>query len=292
MDQLIKSLAFNNQIRIYVVDATETVSEAQKRHDTWSTSTAALGRTIIGTALLGATLKGNEKVTVRIDGDGPAGHIVADSNGKGEVKGYIANPKVSLPLNEAGKIDVKGAVGTVGNFMVTKDLGMKMPFSGQVPLVSGEIGEDFTYYMANSEQIPSAIGLSVLVNPDETVKTAGGFMIQVLPGADDETIGQLEETLANMPLISQLMDEGKSPEDILEKLTGKGNSTILETMPVTFTCSCSKDRFGKALASLGHGDIQEMIEQDHGAEAVCHFCGKKYFFTEDELKKIQEKQSD
>lgn len=292
MDQLIKSLAFNKQIRIYVVDATDTVSEAQKRHDTWSTSTAALGRTIIGTALLGATLKGNEKVTVRIDGDGPAGHIVADSNGKGEVKGYIANPKVSLPLNEAGKIDVKGAVGTAGNFMVTKDLGMKMPFSGQVPLVSGEIGEDFTYYMANSEQIPSAIGLSVLVNPDETVKTAGGFMIQVLPGADDETIGQLEETLANMPLISQLMDEGKSPKDILDKLTGKGNSTILETMPVTFTCSCSKDRFGNALASLGHGDIQEMIEQDHGAEAVCHFCGKKYFFTEEELKKIQEKQSD
>ncbi len=287
MDQLIKSLAFEDQFRIYVVDATETVSEAQKRHETWNTATAALGRTIVGTALLGATLKGTEKVTVRIDGDGPAGHIVADGNGQGEVKGYIANPKVSLPLTENGKIDVKGAVGTTGNFMVTKDLGMKEPFSGQVPLVSGEIGEDFTYYMATSEQTPSAIGLSVLINQDETVRKAGGFMIQVLPGADEETIGKLEETLASMPMMSQLMDAGKTPEDILESITGKGNARILETMPISFTCSCSKERFGNAIASLGYEEIQEMIEQDHGAEAVCHFCGEKHYFSEEELKAIQ-----
>lgn len=286
-DYLIKSLAFDDQIRIYVVDATETVSEAQRRHETWSASTAALGRTLIGTALLGATLKGDEKLTVRVDGDGPAGHILADGNGRGEVKGYIGNPKVSLPLNEKGKIDVKGAVGTTGNFVVTKDLGMKEPFTGQVPIVSGEIGEDFTYYMATSEQTPSAIGVSVLVNPDETVKRAGGFMIQVMPGAEDETIAKLEMILADMPLISQLMEENKKPEDILSILVGGEKTRTLEKMPVSFTCTCSKERFATAIVSLGKKEIQQMIEEDHGAEAVCHFCGKKYAFTEEDLEQLK-----
>lgn len=287
-DYLLKSVAYDGQIRIYVLDATETVAEVQRRHETWSASTAALGRTIIGTTLLGATLKGEEKLTVRIQGDGPAGYIVADSNGKGETRGYIGNPKVSLPLNEAGKIDVRGAVGTEGTLSVSKDLGMKEAFSGQVPLVSGEIGEDFTYYMANSEQTPSAIGVSVLVNPDESVKKAGGFMIQVMPGAEDQTISQLEQTLSEMPLISKLQEEGASPEDLLERLAGQGEPKILEKMPVNFTCTCSKDRFANAIVSLGKQEIQEMIDEDHGAEAVCHFCGKKYSFSEEELEVLKE----
>src|SRR5699024_191269 len=170
-DKLIKALAYNDEIRVYVVDATEMVKEAQRRHDSWNTATAALGRAMIGSTLLASGEKGDSKLTVRIDGNGPIGYIVVDSNAKGDTKGYIHNPQVSLELNENGKLDVRGAVGTEGNLIVTKDIGMKEPFVGQVPLISGELGEDFTYYLANSEQIPSAVGLSVLVNPDETVRT-------------------------------------------------------------------------------------------------------------------------
>jgi molecular chaperone Hsp33 len=287
-DKLIKALGFENEIRIYVVDATNMVSEGQNRHDSWSASTAALGRAMIGTTLLGATLKGKDKLTVRIEGNGPAGHIIVDSNAVGETKGYIRNPKVSLDLNEKGKIDVRGAVGTEGLLTVSKDLGMKEPFVGQVPLVSGELGEDFTYYMANSEQVPSAIGVSVLVNPDESVKAAGGFMIQVLPNAKEETIEKIEQTIAELPLVSRLMENGETPEQILDRLVGAGNAHIIDEMPVTFKCDCSKERFSEAIVTLGEQEIQEMIEEDHGAEAVCHFCRTKYQFNEEELKELKE----
>lgn len=285
-DKLIKALAYNDEIRVYVVDATEMVKEAQRRHDSWNTATAALGRAMIGSTLLASGEKGDSKLTVRIDGNGPIGYIVVDSNAKGDTKGYIHNPQVSLELNEKGKLDVRGAVGTEGNLIVTKDIGMKEPFVGQVPLISGELGEDFTYYLANSEQIPSAVGLSVLVNPDETVRTAGGFMIQVLPGASEKTLVSLEKTIANLPLVSDLMDSGKTPEDLLEILADEGKPRIIDEQPVQFKSDCSKERFGNSLVSLGEDDLKEMIEQDHGAEAVCHFCRTKYTFTEDELKEI------
>ena len=288
-DYLIKGICYNGQIRVYTVDATETIAEAQRRHNTWSASSAALGRTMIGALLLGATLKGDDKLTAKVEGDGPAGHIIADSNGKGEVKGYIANPKVSLPLNEKNKLDVRGAVGTEGTLTITKDLGMKEPFSGQVPLISGELGEDFTYYMANSEQTPSAIGLSVLVNPDETIRTAGGFMIQVMPGATEETLEELDKNINNIPMISKLMDEGEKPEQILERLVGGGNPKILEKLPVSFVCECSKDRFSQAIAALGNKEIDDMIEEDSGAEAVCHFCGNGYHYSVEDLKKLKNK---
>ncbi|MGB6178857.1 Hsp33 family molecular chaperone HslO [Carnobacterium sp.] len=286
-DYLLKSLGYNGEVRIYAVDATEAVSEAQRRHGTWSAASAALGRTMIGGILLGATLKGKEKMTVKVEGNGPAGHIIVDSNGKGEVKGYIANPKISLPLNEVGKLDVRGAVGTQGTLTVTKDLGMKEAFSGQVPLVSGELGEDFTYYMANSEQTPSAIGLSVLVDTDDSIKAAGGFMIQVMPGATDETITALEERLASIPMISQLMDEGENPESILNRLVGEGNVKILEKMPVSFKCECSKERFSTAIIALGTEEINSMIEEDQGAEASCHFCGNQYHFNVADLESLK-----
>lgn len=287
-DKIIKALAYQNEIRVYVVEATEMVSEAQNKHDSWSTATAALGRAMIGTTLLGATLKGREKITVRIEGNGPIGYLVIDSNGKGETKGYIHNPQVNLPLNNNGKLDVRGAVGTDGMLTVSKDLGMKKPFVGQVPLVSGELGEDFTYYMANSEQVPSAIGVSVLVNPDETVKAAGGFMIQVLPNAKEETIKKLETVIAELPLVSRLMENGETPDEILERLVGKDNYQLLETTPVQFKCDCSKERFGDAIISLGVDEIQNMIDEDHGAEAVCHFCRTKYQYTENDLEKLKE----
>lgn len=286
-DYLLKSLGYNGEVRVYVVDVTETVAEAQRRHETWSAASAALGRTMIGGILLGATLKGKEKMTVKVEGNGPAGHIIVDSNGKGEVKGYIANPKISLSLNEAGKLDVRGAVGTQGTLTVTKDLGMKEAFSGQVPLVSGELGEDFTYYMATSEQTPSAIGLSVLVDTDDTIKAAGGFMIQVMPDATDETITALENRLASIPMISQLMEKGENPESILDLLMGEGNVKILEKMPVLFKCECSKERFATAIIALGGEEIESMIEEDHGAEASCHFCGNQYHFDVADLESLK-----
>ncbi|WP_423188560.1 Hsp33 family molecular chaperone HslO [Alkalibacterium sp. f15] len=287
-DKLIKALGYNDQIRVYVVDATNMVKTAQEKHGTWSAATAALGRAMVGTTLLGTTLKGDEKLTVRIDGKGPVGYILVDSNGKGETKGYIKNPQVSLPLNEQGKIDVKGAVGTDGMLTVSKDLNMKRPFVGQVPLISGELGEDFTYYMANSEQVPSAIGLSVLVNPDETVKAAGGFMMQVLPDAEDETIAKVEEAITNLPLMSKLMDEGETPEQILDRLVTDRSARILEAIPVSFKCNCSKERFKDAIIALGKKEIQEMIEEDHGADAMCHFCRTTYQFDEEELNELKE----
>ena len=285
-DKIVKALAYNDEIRIYTIDATEMVREAQRRHDSWNTATAALGRAMIGSTLLASGEKGESKLTVRIDGNGPIGYIVVDSNAKGDTKGYIHNPQVSLELNEKGKLDVRGAVGTEGNLIVTKDIGMKEPFVGQVPLISGELGEDFTYYLVNSEQIPSAVGLSVLVDTDETVKTAGGFMIQVLPGASEKTLTSLENTIAELPRVSDLMDSGKTPEDLLEILAGEENSRMIDEQPVQFKCDCSKERFANSLVSLGEDDLKAMIEEDHGAEAVCHFCRTKYQFTEDELEEI------
>ncbi|MFK4566157.1 Hsp33 family molecular chaperone HslO [Enterococcus sp. UD-01] len=282
-DYLVKALCYKGSIRAYVVCATETISEAQRRHDTWSSSTAALGRTMVGALLLGATLKGDDKLTVKIHGNGPAGSIIVDSDGSGNTKGYIRNPHVSLKLNKNGKIDVRGAVGNEGIFTVIKDLGLKETFSGQTPIVSGEIGEDFTYFMAVSEQIPSAVGLSVLVDTDETVRAAGGFMIQVMPGADEKTIDFIEQRLQEVPLISRLIDEGESPEGILERLLGKDEIEILEKMPVQFKCDCSKEKFATAIIAVGIDEINAMIEEDHGAEAVCQFCGNKYHYTEQEL---------
>ncbi|MGX7419983.1 Hsp33 family molecular chaperone HslO [Carnobacterium gallinarum] len=287
-DYLLKSVCYDGQIRAYAVCATETVSEAQKRHDTWSAASAALGRTMVGALLLGATMKGDDKMTVKVDGDGPVGHIIVDSNAKGETKGYIANPKVQLPLNAVGKIDVRGAVGTQGSLTVTKDIGMKEAFSGQVPLVSGELGEDFTYYMANSEQVPSAIGLSVLVDTDDSIKAAGGFMIQVMPGATDETLDAIEKNIAEIPLVSRLMEQGEQPEEILYRLLGgEENVKILEKMPISFKCDCSKERFADAIITLGATEIQAMIDEDHGAEANCHFCGNSYHYSEVDLAELK-----
>ena len=286
-DYLVKSLAFDGQIRAYAVDATETVSTAQKLHDTWSAASAALGRSLVGTLLLAsASLQGDETMTVKINGNGPVGGIVVDGNANGTVKGYVQNPHVHLPLNDKHKIDVKGAVGTEGFLAVTKDLGLKEPFTGQVPLVSGELGEDFTYYLAKSEQIPSSVGLSVFVNNDNSIETAGGFMIQVMPGAKEEIISKIEKQLAEIPMVSEMMRDGKKPEDILNEILGAENVKILDKMPVSYHCDCSRERFLGVLTSLPTDQLQEMADEDHGAEAVCHFCGKKYQFTEDELRKI------
>ena len=287
-DSLMKALAYNDEIRIYVVDATEMVEEARKLHGSWNTATAALGRAMIGTTLLSATLKNeSDKLTVRIHGDGPLGYLVIDGNMHGQIKAYVNNPEVSLELNEKGKLDVRGAVGTEGSLTITKDQGLKTPFVGQVPLVSGELAEYFTYYMAVSEQTPSSFGLSVLVNPDDSVRVAGGFMIQVLPGVSDETLDSIEETLKTLPQVSDFLDEEKDLEKFLALLTGEGNYKVLEEMPVMYHCDCSKERFADAIVSLGKDEIQQMIEEDGGAEAVCHFCRGKYQYSIKELEELQ-----
>ncbi|XJZ27395.1 Hsp33 family molecular chaperone HslO [Bacillota bacterium Lsc_1132] len=286
-DYLIKALAFDGQVRAYAVRTTETVAEAQRRHRTWRTASAALGRSITAGVMMGAMLKGEDKLTIKIKGDGPLGLILVDSNAKGEVRGYVANPEVDFEANEHGKLDVRRAVGTNGTLTVVKDLGLRDFFSGQVPLVSGELGEDFTYYFVTSEQVPSSVGVGVLVNPDDSILAAGGFIFQLMPGTKDETIIFIEERLKTIPPISRLIQQGLTPEEILAELFGKEQVRVLETIPVQFKCSCSKERFAEAIIGLGRAEIDEMIEQDGMAEAHCHFCNEKYHFTKNELEELK-----
>ncbi|MCY1591242.1 Hsp33 family molecular chaperone HslO [Staphylococcus pettenkoferi] len=285
-DYIVKALAYDEQIRAYSALTTETVQEAQTRHYTWPTASAALGRTMTATLMMGAMLKGDQKLTVTVDGQGPIGKITADADGKGNVRGYVSQPQTHFPLNDAGKLDVRRAVGVDGALSVVKDVGMKDYFTGSSPIVSGELGDDFTYYFAKSEQVPSSVGLGVLVNPDNSIKAAGGFIIQVMPGADDKVISQLEDAISNMTPVSKLIEQGLTPEEILEEVLGKDNLQILETMPAQFECNCGHDKFLNAIRSLGEAEIESMIKEDHGAEAQCHFCRNKYHYSEEELRDL------
>ncbi|AWQ15454.1 Hsp33 family molecular chaperone HslO [Bacillus velezensis] len=287
MDYLIKAIAYGGKVRAYAARTTDMVNEAQRRHDTWPTASAAIGRTMTASLMLGAMLKGEDKLTVKIEGGGPIGAIVADANAKGEVRAYVSNPHVHFDLNEQGKLDVRRAVGTDGTLSVVKDLGLRDYFTGQVEIVSGELGDDFTYYLVSSEQVPSSVGVGVLVNPDNTILAAGGFIIQLLPGTDEETISTIEKQLSQIEPISKLIQKGLTPEEILEEVLGQ-KPDVLETMPVKFHCSCSKDRFETAILGLGKKEIQDMIEEDGKAEAVCHFCNEKYLFTKEELEELRD----
>ncbi|MCG1023931.1 Hsp33 family molecular chaperone HslO [Sutcliffiella horikoshii] len=287
-DYLVKALAFEGQVRAYGIRTTDTVGEAQKRHQTWPTASAALGRAMTASVMLGAMLKGENKLTVKIDGGGPIGAILVDSNAKGQVRGYVTNPQTHFDLNQHGKLDVARAVGTNGTLSVVKDLGLREHFSGQTELISGELGEDFTYYLVSSEQVPSAVGVGVLVNPDNTILAAGGFIIQLLPGTSEETITVIEEKINNMTPVSKLIEKGLTPEELLTEILGEGNVKFLETMPIEFKCTCSKERFEQAIISLGEKDITEIIEEDGQAETHCHFCNAKYLFSREELEAMKE----
>lgn len=287
-DYLVKALGYNGQVRAYAVSTTETVGEAQRRHYTWPTASAALGRAMTAGLMMGAMLKGDDKLTIKVEGGGPIGVILVDSNAKGEVRGYVTNPQTHFDLNEHGKLDVKRAVGTEGTLTVVKDIGLRDNFSGQVPIVSGELGEDFTYYFVTSEQIPSSVGVGVLVNPDNSILAAGGFIIQLLPGTEDKTINEIEERLGKIAPISKMIQNGLTPEEILEQVLGEGNVKILENMPVQFECQCSRERIGNALISLGKQEIRDIIESEGQAEAQCHFCNEKYYFSKTELEELEE----
>ncbi|MBM7663442.1 molecular chaperone Hsp33 [Bacillus mesophilus] len=282
-DYLIRALAYDNQVRAFAVRSTETVSEAQKRHDTWPTASAALGRAMTAGVMMGAMLKGNDKLTIKIEGKGPIGAIIVDSDGKGHVRGYVTNPHVHFDLNSKGKLDVARAVGTEGNLTVVKDLGLRDHFSGQVPIISGELGEDFTYYFASSEQVPSSVGVGVLVNPDNSILASGGFIIQLLPGTSEETIDYIEKRLSTIEPISKLIQKGLTPEQILDEVLGEGKVRVLDKMPISFECHCSKERIESAIKSLGKEEIEDMIEKEGQAEAQCHFCNEMYHLNKEEL---------
>ena len=282
-DYLVKAIDKTKNLRLITVNAKGLVGEAQKRHDTWSASSAVLGRTLIGGLLLSAALlKDKDELTVRLLGNGPVGATVVTAKADLTIKGHIA-----LPPKKDGHIDVARAVGE-GWLEVTKDQGLKEPYTGQVPIVSGEIAEDFTYYLAKSEQIPSAVGLSVFVEPNNSIGAAGGFVLQALPGATDEQLAQVEKRIKALPNLSTLFLDGMTPENLAERILGT-DCKILAKEDVAFSCDCSKEKYSKILATLKPGQLKEMIEKDHGAELVCRFCKEKYHFTEDELKDVLKK---
>ncbi|GIP30672.1 33 kDa chaperonin [Paenibacillus sp. J23TS9] len=286
-DRLIRGTAMGGRVRAFAVRTTGLVEELRRRHDTWPTATAALGRTLTAAAMMGTMLKGEEQLTIQVQGNGPIGQIVVDANAKGDVRGYVNEPHVHLPSNSMGKLDVAGAVGREGYLHVTKDLGMKEPYRGSIPIVSGELGEDFTYYFAVSEQTPSAVGLGVLVAPDNSVIVAGGFIVQLLPGLTDEEISLIEQAVGAMPPVTSLLDQGLELDEMLRRLLP--DVEILEQMDVQFQCKCSRDRVEQTLVSLGKSELEQLIEEDGKAEVVCHFCNEAYTFEKDELQQILEK---
>ena len=285
-DYLVKSLAFEGEIRIYAARTTDLVQVAKENGAAYPTAAAAIGRTLTATVMMGSMLKGHETVTVRINGGGPIGIIIADANAHGKVRGYAANPRVHFQY-DSGKLNVGMAVGTAGDLYVTKDLGLKDYFTGQVPLQTGEIGDDFTYYFTQSEQTPSAVGLGVLVNPKNDVVAAGGFIVQVMPGASEAAISTLEKSLSSIRPVSEMIAAGMTPEEMIAELVGAGKFKILETVPLAFECSCDKEKFKAGLISLGHKELDTMIKEDDGAEVVCHFCMEKYQFTAEELEGLK-----
>ena len=288
-DYMIRATAADGQIRAFAATTKEMVETAKNAHNTSPIATAALGRLMTAAAMMGSDLKGEgELLTLRIEGDGPIGGLLVTADGKGDVKGYAFNPDVMLPPNAQGKLDVGGSLG-LGVLSVIKDIGLKEPYVGQTQLITGEIAEDLTYYFATSEQVPSSVALGVLMNKDNTVCQAGGFIIQLLPGASDEIIDRLEAKLSGISSITSLLDAGKTPEEILTDILGEFGLEILKKMPVQFHCDCERSRVEKAIISIGRKEIQDMIDEGKEIEVNCQFCNKHYKFSVDELGEMLKK---
>lgn len=288
-DYIVRATAGDHQIRAFAATTKDLVEYARQAHNTSPVATAALGRLLTAGGMMGIMMKGEEDLlTIKIQGSGPIEGLTVTADSKGNVKGYAYNPGVMLPPNEFGKLDVGGAVGE-GVLSVIQDIGLKEPYVGQTILVGGEIAEDLTYYYANSEQTPSSVALGVLMNKDNTVKQAGGFIIQLLPGASEEMIELLEKRLGEIHSVTSLLEEGKTPEMILTYILGGLGLDILEQTPVKFNCNCDKDRVEKALISIGSKELEEMIEEGKSIEVNCHFCNKNYEFTVEDLKDLYEK---
>ena len=287
-DYIIRATAAGDTVRAFAIRSTQIAQTARDRHDTTPVVTAALGRLLSAGAMMGIMMKGeNDKLTIQLNGDGPAGQITVTADSRGNVKGFPENPYVDIPPKYAGKLDVGRAVGQ-GTLTVIMDLGLKEPYNGQVELQTGEIGDDLAYYFTVSEQTPSAVGLGVLVDPDMSVRHAGGFIIQIMPDAEEETIAALEKRFTGAPSVTRMMDEGMTPEDILNYYLGELDLKITESVPARFYCDCGRERVLDAIAAIGDRDLTDIIEDGRDIEVKCHFCNTAYRFTIDELKKLRE----
>lgn len=285
-DYIIRATAANDQIRAFAAVTTEMVETAREHHNTSPVATAALGRLLTAGAMMGSMMKGEKDVlTLQIKAGGPLQGITVTADSQGNVKGYVGNPDVCIPANSKGKLDVAGAVGP-GFLTVIKDMGLKEPYSGQVMLRTCEIAEDLTYYFATSEQVPSAVGLGVLMNKNNTVRQAGGFIVQLMPFAEEEVISRLEQNVQKINSVTNLLEEGHTPESLLEKVLEGFDMQINEKMDTRFHCNCSKERVAKALISIGRKELNEMIQEGKPIEMNCHFCNTNYNFTVEELKEI------
>ena len=288
-DYIVRATAANAQIRAFAATTRELVEAARKAHNTSPGVTAALGRLMTGGVMMGTTLKGEKDLlTLQVSGDGPIKGMTVTADSQGNVKGYAIEPQVMLPPNALGKLDVGGAVGE-GMLRVIKDMGLKEPYVGQTVLQTGEIAEDLTYYFATSEQVPSSVGLGVLMEKDNTVKQAGGFIVQLMPFTEDKVIEQLEQNLKEFPSVTSVLNEGKTPEVMLRIILKGMDVEITDTMPAQFYCNCDKKRVEKAIISIGKKEIREMISENKEIEVNCHFCNTSYKFSVEELKKLLEK---
>ena len=285
-DYIVRATAADNQIRAFAATTKELVEKARAAHDTSPVATAALGRLLTGGVMMGAMMKGEKDLlTLQVKGDGPIGGITVTADSQGHVKGYVENPDVLLPANALGKLDVGGAVGN-GMLRVIKDMGLKEPYVGQVALQTSEIAEDLTYYFATSEQVPSAVGLGVLMNKDNTVRQAEGFIVQLMPFAEESVIAKLEQNVQKINSVTNLLEEGHTAESLLEKVLDGFDVEINDRMDTRFYCNCSKERVEKALISIGRKDLNEMIQEGKPIEMNCHFCNTNYTFSVEELKEI------
>lgn len=288
-DYIVRATAADSQIRAFAITSRELVEKARCCHNTSPVVTAALGRLLSGSAMMGVMMKGEDDLmTVQVKGSGPVRGLTVTADSKGNVKGYPEEPDVILPANQRGKLDVAGAVGP-GILKVIKDMGLKEPYVGQVALQTSEIAEDLTYYFAVSEQVPSAVGLGVLMEKNNTVKQAGGFIIQLMPFAEEKLIARLEEKIAAVTSVTELLEQGLTPEKLLSHILGEFDVEITERIPANFQCNCSKERVKRVIASIGRKDIQEMIDEGKPIEVKCHFCNTAYAFTPEELAEIQAK---
>lgn len=288
-DYIVRATAADGQIRAFAATTRNLVECAREAHNTSPVATAALGRLLTAGAMMGIMMKGEQDLlTLRIQGDGPIKGLTVTADAKANVKGYAFNPGVMLPPNAKGKLDVGSSLGN-GVLSVIRDIGLKEPYVGQTILVSGEIAEDLTYYYATSEQIPSSVALGVLMNKENTVRQAGGFIIQLMPEASEEIIDRLEQKLNEMEPITSLLDKGHAPEQVLEEILGEFGLQILDTLPTKFFCSCDKVRVEKALVSIGAKELQEMIDEGKSIEVNCHFCNKNYEFDVKELEELKVK---
>ncbi|MDO5381411.1 MAG: Hsp33 family molecular chaperone HslO [Eubacteriales bacterium] len=284
-DYIVRATAADGQVRAFAATTRDLVEEAKQRHNMSPIASVALGRLLTGGAMMGTMMKSDADIlTIQIKGNGPIGAMTVTADSKGRVKGFVSNPQVMLPLKD-GHLDIAGAVG-IGVLSVIKDIGLKEPYVGDTILITSEIGDDLTYYFANSEQVPSSVGLGVLMNKDNTVKEAGGFIIQIMPRASDEFIDKLEERIKEIKSVTEMLQEGMTPEGILEHILGDMDLRILDTIPTEFYCNCSKERVGKAVISIGREEIQSMIDEGEPIEVNCHFCNSHYMFDVDELKEM------